>query len=71
MITVRITNITLENNRFRVFIQSSNDVVENMEFVDSATSEDIINRVKTRKDYYNEMNEKVETLRTDLLDKEI
>jgi len=71
MVTVKITNITLENNRFRVFIQSSNDVVENMEFVDTATSEDIINRVKARKDYYNEMENKVENLRTDLLDKEI
>jgi hypothetical protein len=71
MITATITNIVLENNRFRVFVSFSNDIEETNVFMPESTSEDITNWVSERKTYHEEMIVKEQELKDSLIGLEI
>lgn len=67
MITSRITNIVLEIDRIRVFLQLSNDKVEDKLFLPSDTSIEILQWKQEREDYYNDLVKKVEDLCNELM----
>lgn len=67
MITSTITNITLEINRFRVFLTFSNGAEENNLFPDTCVAQDIKNWKNEREDYYNQLEIKLSEFKTELL----
>lgn len=68
MITSQITNITLDSNRIKVFLQLSNGIIESNLFSEDATSETILGWQQTRESYWNNLENKVLELKTILID---
>jgi hypothetical protein len=67
MVTSRITNIVLNKDRFIVFVEFSNNINEENTFMPDVTADDIKNWVKEREIYYNELEQKEQNLKNELL----
>lgn len=67
MITGKITNIALNKDRFIVFIELSNGIIEENTFMPEVTAEDIRNWLNERVIYYNVLAEKEQQLKDELL----
>lgn len=63
----KITNIVLEGNRFRVFIEV-NGIEENNLFMPDITSTEIRQWAEERALFYQELKEKEENLKNELID---
>lgn len=63
----KITNIVLEGNRFRVFIEV-NGIEENNLFMPDITSTEIRQWAEERALFYQELKEKEEELKNELID---
>jgi hypothetical protein len=68
MITSKITNIILEGDRIRVFLELSNDVKESFLFLPESVASDILTWKSGREEYFNLLEQKVEDLKQELIE---
>jgi hypothetical protein len=71
MITAQITDIQNINERVQIWFTLSNSVVEINTFMPEVTKEEIFNYVQERVKYLNSIDANVESLKKDLVKKEI
>lgn len=71
MITAKITNIILDGDRFKIFVNFSNETVEENTFSPETNALEITNWVKDRLAYFNSLVEKERALQEELLNVEI
>jgi hypothetical protein len=72
MVKIKITNIVLDNERFRVFFDLNNGKAsESLAFEPGATAASILEAVRTRKNYFEELELQEKSLKAELVGKEV
>jgi len=70
MTTAKITNIILEDKRFKVFVTFNNGIQETNVFLSKSNANDILAWLSSRIDYYDSLEQITTGLKEELLQKE-